>query len=48
MVPGYNSLDAVKEGRVYELSVKLFLQAPGPRVIEALDEMAHLLYPDMQ
>lgn len=47
-VPGYSSLDAVKEGRVYELSVKLFLQALGPRVVDALEEIAQLLYPDMQ
>lgn len=47
-VPGYNSLSAVQEGRVHEISVKLFLQAPGPRVIDALEEMAQLLYPEMQ
>jgi iron complex transport system substrate-binding protein len=47
-VPGYSSLDAVKEDRLYEISAKLFLQAPGPRVVEALEEMAQLLYPDMQ
>jgi iron complex transport system substrate-binding protein len=47
-VPGYSSLDAVNEGRLHEIDVKLFLHAPGPRVVEALQEMAQLLYPDMQ
>ena len=43
-VPGYSDLDAVKSGQVHELDVDLFLQAPGPRVIDALREMFSLLY----
>lgn len=44
-VPGYSDLDAVKSGKVHELDVTLFLQAPGPRVAVALSEMLKLLYP---
>ena len=43
-VPGYSDLDAVKAGKVHELDVTLFLQAPGPRVVEALSQMLLLLY----
>jgi iron complex transport system substrate-binding protein len=43
-VPGYSDLDAVTTGNVYELDVDLFLQAPGPRVIEAMRAMFSLLY----
>jgi len=43
-VPGYSDLDAVKAGKVHELDVKLFLQAPGPRVVEAMSQMLPLLY----
>jgi len=43
-VPGYSDLDAVKTGKVHELDVDLFLQAPGPRVVEAMREMFSLLY----
>lgn len=43
-VPGYSDLDAVKAGGVHELDVTLFLQAPGPRVIEAMRAMFSLLY----
>ena len=43
-VPGYSDLSAVKAGNVHELDVELFLQAPGPRVMEAMREMFLLLY----
>jgi len=43
-VPGYSDLDAVKAGKVHELDVDLFLQAPGPRVVEAMTAMFALLY----
>jgi iron complex transport system substrate-binding protein len=43
-VPGYSDLDAVKAGNVHELDVDLFLQAPGPRVVEAMRAMFSLLY----
>jgi len=43
-VPGYSDLDAVKTGKVHELDVDLFLQAPGPRVMDAMRAMFSLLY----
>ncbi len=46
-IPGYNALRAVKQGRVHELDVVIFLQSPGPRVVEAMGQMAALLYPEL-
>ena len=46
--PAWASLRAVQEDRIYELSEWLFLQYPGPRVIQAMEELRPLLYPDAQ
>jgi len=42
-VPGYSQLDAVKTGKVKEINPELFLQAQGPRIAEAVEEMAKLV-----
>jgi len=46
--PAYAGLSAVAEGRVHELDVEVFLQAPGPRAAEGLQQLFDLLYPDAQ
>jgi iron complex transport system substrate-binding protein len=43
--PAWATIPAVQNKRVAEISVELFLQAPGPRAGAALDELAKLLYP---
>ncbi len=42
-VPGFNQLDAVKNQRVKEIDPVLFLQAQGPRIEEAVEQMAQIL-----
>jgi iron complex transport system substrate-binding protein len=37
-------LTAVQDGRVYELDLEVYLQAPGPRAADGLRELAQLLY----
>jgi len=41
----WSAIPAVKNKRVSEISADLFLMAPGPRVGDALDQLAALLYP---
>ena len=43
--PAWSAIPAVKNRRVSEISADLFLQAPGPRVGDALDQLAKMLYP---
>lgn len=43
--PVWAETAAVRAGRVHELDTALFLRAPGPRVVEAVELLASLLYP---
>ena len=45
--PAWAEVPAVKNGRVSEISAEIYLQAPGPRVGDALAELAKLLYPEV-
>lgn len=40
----YAGLTAVQEGRVHDIDLEVFLQAPGPRAADGLRELARLLY----
>ena len=42
-IPGFNQMDAVKAGLVVELDPMLFLQAQGPRIADAAEEMLRLI-----
>lgn len=42
-VPGFNQMAVVKAGRVMELDPMLFLQAQGPRIADAVEEMLRLI-----
>jgi iron complex transport system substrate-binding protein len=44
--PGYAAIAAVKNARVYQLSTDLFQRA-GPRAVDALEQLAKLLHPDL-
>jgi len=41
--PGFNQIPAVKAGHVVELDPMLFLQAQGPRIADAVEEMLRLV-----
>jgi len=42
-IPGFNQMTAVKGGQVVELDPFLFLQAQGPRIANAAEEMLRLI-----
>ena len=44
-LPGGASLQAVKEGRVYELGEGAFFR-PGPRIVDSLERLAAMLHPE--
>jgi iron complex transport system substrate-binding protein len=43
MIPGFKEMPAVKEGRVVELDPVLFLQAQGPRMADAVEELLDIV-----
>lgn len=42
--PAWHNIDAVKNGRVYDLETQLFFANPGLTAIDALEELAKILY----
>ncbi len=43
--PAWAGSAAVRGNRVYELDTSLYLRSPGPRVAEAIEQLAALLFP---
>jgi len=44
--PGWSGLPAVKEGRVYAVDGDAYFARPGPRLVEGVELLAHLIHPD--
>ena len=42
-IPGFSSMSVVVAGKVKELDPALFLQAPGPRIADAVEQLAAYL-----
>jgi iron complex transport system substrate-binding protein len=42
--PGWNAMSAVEDDRVYAIDPDI-ISRPGPRIVDALEELAHDLYP---
>lgn len=45
--PGFRDLACVRSGRVYLMDGNAFFSRPGPRLVDALEALAHLLHPDV-
>ena len=43
--PGWHSLRAVKNGRVYLADGNQYFNRPGPRLVESLEILAEILHP---
>jgi iron complex transport system substrate-binding protein len=44
---GWGELPAVQKGRVYAVDASSYFARPGPRVIEGIQLLAHLIHPDL-
>lgn len=45
--PGWNDLPAVRGGRVFAVDANAYFARPGPRVVDGVELLAHLLHPKM-
>jgi iron complex transport system substrate-binding protein len=46
-LPGWDTLRAVREGRVYAVDGRAYFHRPGPRVVDSLELLAGCIHPDM-
>jgi iron complex transport system substrate-binding protein len=44
--PAWQELPAVKQGRVYAVDANAYFARPGPRIVEGLELLAHLVHPN--
>jgi iron complex transport system substrate-binding protein len=44
--PGVETLPAVRDGRVYVVDANSYFARPGPRVVDGVELLAHLIHPD--
>ena len=45
--PGWSSLPAVRDGRVYAVDGSAYFSRPGPRIVDSLELLAEILHPDV-
>jgi iron complex transport system substrate-binding protein len=45
--PGWSSLPAVRDGRVYAVDGSAYFSRPGPRIVDSLELLAEILHPDL-
>ena len=45
--PGWNTLPAVKSGRVYFMDANATLSRPGPRIVDGLEDLAQIIHPEL-
>jgi iron complex transport system substrate-binding protein len=45
-VPGWDELPAVRDGRVYVTDGSSYFSRPGPRLVDSLELLAHVVHPD--
>ena len=45
--PGWSDLPAVQDGRVYAVNANAYFARPGPRVVDGVELLAHLIHPEI-
>ena len=43
--PGWSALSAVRDGRVHAVDANAYFNRPGPRLVDSLELLAHLIHP---
>lgn len=46
-VAGWDGLSAVRAGRVYVTDGASYFSRPGPRLVDSLELLAHVIHPDV-
>jgi len=44
--PGWNDLPAVQQGKVFAVDANAYCARPGPRLVDGVELLAHLVHPD--
>jgi prepilin-type N-terminal cleavage/methylation domain-containing protein/prepilin-type processing-associated H-X9-DG protein len=45
--PGWSDLPAVRDGRVFAVNANAYFARPGPRVVDGVELLAHLIHPEI-
>jgi iron complex transport system substrate-binding protein len=45
--PGWSDLPAARNGRVYAVDANAYFARPGPRVVDGVELLAHLIHPEL-
>jgi iron complex transport system substrate-binding protein len=45
--PGWNDLPAVLNDRVFAVNANAYFSRPGPRVVDGVELLAHLMHPEL-
>ncbi len=45
--PGWSDLPAVRDGRVFAVDANAYFARPGPRVVEGVELLGHLIHPEI-
>ena len=45
-LPGWRELPAVRKGAVYVVDASSYFSRPGPRLVDGVELLAHILHPD--
>jgi iron complex transport system substrate-binding protein len=44
---GFRDIPAVRAGRVYATDAMSYFSRPGPRIVDSLEILAHLIHPEV-
>ncbi len=45
--PGWDKIPAYKSSRIYAVNASAYFSRPGPRVVDGLELLAHIIHPEL-